>query len=958
MPGARRWCAAALVLLGGARLNDTVPVRCADHHAYGRLVFDLPSGLHPPPLEVHGDVVTITLPGAGLVLPRACRLANVAAVEGGVARARITLEPDTTVSAHQLGSRLVLDVRKSSSLPAGTAGREPSPPIRPPATQPTLAGTPLPAPANAAKTSMRGGNMPLHVDLVPVGPPPPLPAPAPVTVSAAAVPPPGGAAQPPAVAPDGLRAVRLIAEGNGSGPAMLIPFDRDVGAAAFSRGSIAHIVFDDSKPVDMAGLKDDAVFGGASVTLLPAATHITLKLPVHARLQLRRKEDGWALIVASETTNNDTALVSGAGGVLQVAMPDAADTVVLEDPISGGRLLVGTVHGDDKPVLVAHHGAEFTLAPSWVGVVVVPTSDRVELRAVKAGFTVSAGSGPPLSVSIAGAAEQALADVGSLTRQFKFLPLPVSALLARFHGAIKHAAEAPPAARLRPRLEAAQNMIALGLDREAAGLIRTSLRDDPERAQAAGAGGLLAIADWLSGQPSDPNAKPPDGSSDEAALWRAIIGGPGQDTAVEGAVLAANWRVVLGYPEALRRRLLPEIEDRLARGGQLDALDSLLARAPEHVSLSARAALTARRQKPEAALALLDQAAQSPDRREAAEGGRQAIELRLALGRITPADAASSLAKHLYAWRDDATELKLRLRIADLRTQAGEWRAALALLRETEMLQPDAHDQVSAAERSVLASLLQADAGSRLAPLDLVAMIAENADLLSGKQASASLAPVLVDKLLALDLPERAAPLLEQLMVAAQAPETKAGLGARLAALRLQQRDAKGADAALNASEAASLPPADLSARTVLRARVRLVEGDDESALHVLATEESEGAQELRADIYEKRKDWVNATAALRALVHICVSATGPLSDRQQDLILRYASAATQAGDMTALQNLQAGSARLLSPGPRQDLFRALVVQPVRSLGDLARSAREADAARALPAALGSYRSH
>jgi hypothetical protein len=45
------------------------------------------------------------------------------------------------------------------------------------------------------------------------------------------------------------------------------------------------VVFDDSKPVDLAALKDDPVFGSARVTLLAAATQITMSVRLrHGRV--------------------------------------------------------------------------------------------------------------------------------------------------------------------------------------------------------------------------------------------------------------------------------------------------------------------------------------------------------------------------------------------------------------------------------------------------------------------------------------------------------------------------------------------------------------------------------------------------------------------------------------------------------------------------------------------------
>jgi hypothetical protein len=81
----------------------------------------------------------------------------------------------------------------------------------------------------------------------------------------------------------------------------------------------------------------------------------------------------------------------------------------------------------------------------------------------------------------------------------------------------------------------------------------------------------------------------------------------------------------------------------------------------------------------------------------------------------------------------------------------------------------------------------------------------------------------------------------------------------------------------------------------------------------------------------------------------------GGLTDVQQDLVLRLASAASEAGDVALMQQLQSGDATRLDAGPRAELFQALATRPVQGLADLPRSAREAVAASVVPAALASY---
>ncbi|HLB97261.1 MAG TPA: hypothetical protein VJK90_06335, partial [Acetobacteraceae bacterium] len=518
--------------------------------------------------------------------------------------------------------------------------------------------------------------------------------------------------------------------------------------------------------------------------LLPAGTHFSLKLAPRMRLRLHRRPDGWVVAVAPNGGLEDAADILEKDGVMNIGEHGAADTVVMDDPATGGHLLVGTVLTPGAPVAVKHVSPEFTLLPSWSGVVVAPLSDRIVLRAGKVGFELRTATGPPLAAMFGAGMERALADAGTLTRHFEFTSLPTETMMQRLGGELGAAAAAPRLDRLRPRLRAAQYMLALGLDREAAGLLRVAIADDPRAANDADAQALQTMADWLGAEP-DNAGRPELTGSDEAALWQAAMHPSVPSPAAAAATLAADWRLLLAYPPPLRQRLARAVVDAMLAGGETKAAAALLAKIDDASLDDARALVLEHDGKRNDALALLDRLAVDPDRKRAAAAARHAVDLRLAAGELTPAQAAATLEKRLYAWRGDATELAQRLHIAALQSEAAMPRPALSLLRETDTLFPDAHEQVRAAEHDVLAAMLQSGAGRGLSPLDMVALVAENEDLLTGQDASNTLTPVLVDKLMALDLPDRAAPLLQHLMERSSDDDAKAGLGARLADLRL-----------------------------------------------------------------------------------------------------------------------------------------------------------------------------
>ncbi len=907
-----------------------------------------------------GDRLILALPGAGWVAIAPRMMArHVRSLQGGRDQLALNLSPGSTTLLRRVGQRLVVDVYAPGMVPPGQAqggavvpasvnlgGLASAPATKIAAgaggTRPALSAASVPARARQAEPPAP----PLDVGGAPVD----------------AVAPPAAASPEQVDGAEALRAVRVA----GPGDTILLPFDSKVGAAAFGAGGVGHVVFDEHKAIDLAALKDDPVFASARITLSPGSTHLSMSVPAGKRLSLRRQEQGWAVSVQGQQPDRQPAAVRLRAEKLIIAMKQAADVVVLIDATTGAKMLVGTVHEHGDAIIVPHVSAEFRLLPSWEGVAVSVISDRLALEAVRDGFALSSASGAPLVTIMADSTQAALETVGSLTHRFAIPPLSMAALRHRLDADISAAGHAPRQARFRPRLAAAQDMLGLGMDREAASLLAVARNDDPAQEARPDAAALLAIATWLAAREDEP---PPAldaidnsalGASDEVALWRALLPprGAAAPAAARAAVVAADWRLLAAYPSPLRRRLMPRAAAILIAGHQLEAAEALLGAGADMPMDGLRAQLLAAQGRATDALAVLDRVTSGEDRKQAAAALRDAVEMQLRAGAIKPTEAAHRLEKQLYVWRDPGFEIARRLRVAALLTQAGDFRAALAGLREADQLFPQAHGQIRDAEDQTIRALLRGGAGAGLAPLDLLALVADNADLLGQGNVAASLTPVLVDKLTALDLPERADRLVGKLIDGTAEPLPRAMLGLRMAALRLDQDDAAGALAALDQTMAEGLP-ADLDTRrAVMRARALARLGEDGPALSLLAAHDGAEAWEMSAQLHEKAHDWRGATAALQKLVQASVPATGALSDAQQDMVLRLASAASQAGDGAALRALSAGPARRLSPGPRASLFAALTVQPVREVGDLPRSQLEADAARALPAAWAGYTVH
>ena len=951
-------------------------IRTGSHRDFGRVIITPEHGSSPK-VSREGDRIIVTMPGQEAIPGTAAPPRNVQNLRRAAGRLEIAITPGASMKTSREGPRLVIDIgdppapaptpntgnANTAAAPAEEAeaparptraGRRalPLPPI-PPAIVPAIVPSIAPAVPEHTAVAITPPTDVATVQPVEVVQPPaptphmvPEPSPAPAWLAQAAQAPPATApSTPPALA------VRVVAAEQGGG--IFIPFEPNVGAASFRRGDLSLVVFDQRRPLDLAALRGHPAFGAATVQLLAGGTLLRIPLPPASDLALTRQPQGWQLAIPATPQATEPIRATPMDGKLLFIAEAPGVVVTMADPETGATLLVGTVRRAGQAMPATRQWATFTAPRSWQGLVVEPLSDALSLRPTTEGFVLNGGpAGLPIGADTQ--AGDRMAQAESATRRFGFTSLSGESLRGLRRTQLLDAADAPPLARGPKRRALAQTLISLGLAAEAQTILQIAAADDPREAEAPETIGLTAIAALLAGRMDETGGLDDPGlaEGDEPRFWRAVRLAMRIEGAPEAAAdFAATLKLLQSYPEPLRERLLPVVVETLALTDRADAARRLLEQALDAPSLAlARALLLRANGQGEKALVALDALANGRDRLLRARAGARAAELRLAQGDLTPATAAEALEKLLFAWRGDARDLALRLRVAELRVQAGTWRPALAMLRETETQFPEEQAMIQARLRQSVAQLLQESAMERMAPLDLVALVDENAALMPDGEAGAEIAARLSDRLTALDLPRRAMPLLQKLVSTTPAGPARARFGAKLAALRLQEADAGGARAALDASGADALPESLTEERSVLAARALARLGDPVAAVARLANLDSEAALRARAGILEEAHNWPQATEALGALVARTVPGEGKLDDAQQRSLLRLATAAAQAGDSALLAQLRTRDLPRLSAGPVADLFRLLTADSVQGVADLPRAGRELALARALSA--------
>ncbi len=742
--------------------------------------------------------------------------------------------------------------------------------------------------------------------------------------------------------------------------AVVVPLPSTTGAAVLRRGEEIIAIFDSARPLDLAALRNDPVFGQAETQQVSGGTLLRLRLAAPAVLRARRDNGAWVLEPARTQDMRDAAMegadrplvVDAEGGErprLLLRANGIAGVVSLVDPLTGLPLLVGTLREARQPNPVTRRLPELELLESSLGVAVLARADTITLRPAGERFVVAAEGGR-LALDTSAAAPEPTA----LTRSFDLPELPLGQLSNRFRGQQAGISTAAPLARGPLRLAAAETLLSLGLPQEAQAMALLAAAEDPRMAtnpplqaiagMAALVGGRLSEAGGL-----DEAALP---ITDELVLWRGLLAAARGDANSGAPGIAATLPLLLSYAEPLRQRLLPMAGEALAEARDARGLKRLLDAAGEAPELALpRAMLAELENDTDRALAGYERVANGRDRLARARALRRSVELRLAANRIDAAEAARLLDATLFAWRGDNEEINARRRLAQLRRAAGDGRGALALLRETESLFPE---QAAALRGEISAAFLEAI--QKEPPLAAVAMFDAFPDMLPNDAQGEATIALLADRLAALDLPERAGALLTRAIERTTDPATRAGIGLRLANLRLNEGDAVGALGALELSAAEGLPGELSRDRVLLAARAEARRGGLQRAISTLQELGSAGAEPI-AELLTEAQDWAGAAQALGGFVRGSLPpAPAPLADSHRRGLVRLAALLALAGDDAGLSALRNDYAPRMQGGALAEAFTLLTADPLRGLSDLPRLQQELQLFRAMPARLEALR--
>jgi tetratricopeptide (TPR) repeat protein len=984
----RTTCSAfALLALGGVAQAADLPVRFGTHPTFDRMVFDWRDAVdyrvdHKGTSAVISFDRTAQIDQQGLTDGLA-RLSSRADVENDGQRLvlRLSVPEGVQLRHFRSGTKVVLDFGRNAQ-----AAAKPEP-IAKPASLSAAPATPAVAPVAKAEAPARPA----------AAPPPPVtrrpialrgkqddsdaakaeppkqeavaaaaPAPAPQQVAAA---------QPPA-AVQAFVPVDFVRTPDGH--ALRFGWTDPVGAAVFGRGNHLWVVFDRRVRLnlDLARAKGEEQTGPIEVIEtvgLGQGTVVRMAPPAGTASVARREGNAWVIDIGRLPRTPDVPVqVSARGGDpasarLVAEMPGARTILHLRDPDVGDEIVVAPTAAAGTGVENERIYPQFRLLPTAQGVAIQKIADKLTVRA--------AGNSVEIS-NVGGLHITDIRDANArLPRAFRAPALFDLAAwrrggLSRFnedrqalHRAV---AEASNEKRNATRLELARFLFAYGHMEDALGLLQLIEQEEPNLVATAQLRAMRGVASLMAGDLEEAQRNLNHASLDsqtDAALWRGALAMAKGDARMARAQMGRSVDMYRNYPAPFANRLnLWHAESRMLTDDLAGAeahLDSVIGSQP---SASERAQAVFLRGQlflaggdRESALAVWNELEHTPPTpgRTAAMLGR--IDILAAGGKMTPAEAIPILDRLRFSWRGDDLEFGILARLGRFQIAAHDYRAGLTTLRNALAHYPK-HRDVARVTTEMADALLAlfADKNAKVSPIAAIALYQEFRDLVPAGPRGDEITHGLADRLIAVDLLDRAAEVLEPLVKSKLTGENKAKGGAKLALVRLLDQKPEAALAALKASEVEGTSQELTRERLRLEARALADLGRVRDALQRLAIDDSREADLLRVELSWRAQTWPDAANALTRLLGAPTS--GEMTDEKARQAIRLAVALSLSGDKGGLKRFDEQFGAAMRKGAYKDIYQVIASDAGAPVGDVREIAARTAAAAPFQSFLSDYR--
>jgi tetratricopeptide (TPR) repeat protein len=708
-------------------------------------------------------------------------------------------------------------------------------------------------------------------------------------------------------------------------------------AASFRRGDTVWLVFDSKKTLDVEPIraKGGAIVGDVSRFPLEKGQAVRIRLNRPLLHSLSSDDHGkgmvWTLALAERTQSSPQPLMV----LRNITDPALANIVVplanpgllhrLVDPDVGDTLLVVTAPPPVRGFIKRQDFVDFALLDSAHGIAMRPNSDEVAIEIAPDKILVGKPGGLTLS-SVDAAADRAPTAVRPVFDVEEWRKNQGVDFVPRADALMAAAASAEPEQRQQARLNLARFYMARGMYPEAKGMAELLLADPGPKIEEFAALMVHAIASILINRPElalKDLANPIIGNNYDSQLWQGLAFARQSKWAearekfknVEFAIasLPLNLQRIV-TADAMHASL--EVKDYAGaskRRAELDVIGVPPDMKPAIAVLRGRLAEALGHDRD--ALDEYKFAVASPDRAASAEAKLFEMILRQKRDEIGQAEALRELEILAVMWRGDSIEVKTLQMLSQIYSDTGRYAEALLAARTATKLQPnsEASRQAQDLASALFSQIFLGPTGEDLPPIDALAMFYEFRELTPIGRRGDEMIRRLADRLVAVDLLDQAAELLQYQIDRRLEGSARAQVAAKLAMVYLINRKPDLAIAALRSSRIADLSGELRQQRLLLEARAQSDIGRHDLAIDIVSNITGREAIRLRSDIYWAARRWRESSEQIELYYGERWRDFKPLNAVEKGDVIRAAVGYALAEDAIGLARFREKYAPLMS---------------------------------------------
>jgi tetratricopeptide (TPR) repeat protein len=786
---------------------------------------------------------------------------------------------------------------------------------------------------------------------------------------------------------DQVRALVVGAEAKDETLRLRFDWPEPVAVAAYRRAGALWVVFDREGLLDLTAVRAAAPDLVTQAQQIPHRTATVLRLKAKPGINPSVERDGLAWVVAFEpqglqpdaAIRVDAEPLAVAGPRIFLSVANAGRKVEVRDPEVGDTIVVlplaATGHGVDG----RREYAQFDLLATAQGIVIDPRAEDLLVHIRDTGVEITSAAGLYLSDWSPPARGQARPRAALRPRparparglfDFEGWLGPDASDFSVARQAFQQAVvEADKQGLNLARLELARFYFAHNFITEALGLLRTIDRDDLHMAEDPKYRALRGACHYLVGDYKAAAEDLFDSGLDgepEGMLWRGLLAASQRQWSTAARSFAKVGETIQFYPQKHKIKFGLLAAATALATGELGAakiyLDFVEKNAPDEAAQSRAKYLLGwwleKLGDREKAFAIWDEVAQGPDRGSEARARFAKVTLRFDDEELSVPATIEELERLRFAWRGDDFEFDLLHRLGELHLSAGNYLRGLTTLKQAVTHFPEFEESRLIAQKmsDAFVELYSEGAADSLPPITALAIYREFRELTPTGETGDEIVRDLAERLVAVDLLDQAAELLDgQVKYRNKGPE-KSRVGMRLAMIRLLNKKPELALEALRASSEPGLPEELVAERRLLEARALSGLGRHDEALALIRRDPSPAADLLRADIHWGAREWARAARALARLVDDEVPEDSGLGEARGLTVLRLAVALSLSEDRAALTGLRERYGPAMEGTPFGDHFRVITSAPAGDVTTVAAIAARVAEVDWFKAFMASYR--